>query len=38
VAAILHTGLDVIESMTLAELIAWHAEAARVFKMMEGKT
>jgi len=31
---VLHTGLDVIEGMTLAELTAWHAEAARVFKLM----
>jgi len=36
VAAILHTGLDAIEDMTLADLYAWHTEAVRVFKLMEG--
>jgi hypothetical protein len=37
VAAILHTGLDAVETMTLADLYEWHAEAARVFKLMQGE-
>jgi len=36
VAAILHTGLDVLERMTPGELYAWHAEAVRVFKLTHG--
>ncbi len=37
-AAILHTGLDVVEDMTVADLLAWHSEAKRVFKLLyEGR-
>jgi hypothetical protein len=36
VAALLSTGLDWVEDLDAEELLAWHAEAVEIGKMLHG--